>query len=730
MRAALRNLWARLGGRRRLSVVLQSEALECAHASLSMLAQHHGKNLSLQVLRERFVPPTRGTSINELIQMAQSIGMLARVYRAEPGHLAQLKLPCVLHWDIVHFVVLEACNGDTFDIVDPAIGRIRVSRDELNRRFTGIVIEAEPGSDFHAGDLAPERDALALLRTGIRERIGMIASVILLAVMLESLALASPLFIQTVTDSILVSADAKLLIVLTIAFIVASCLQTAISLARSSLLIRLGEDLTVGWNVTVCGRLLRLPYEFFVRRSIGDVHSRFGSIDEIQRTVTHRFVEGALDGITALLSLVMILLYSPLLAVLTLAFALVYGAFRLFTFPRLRLAQERGIRAHAMQQSLLLEILHGIHSIKANGHEAGQLARYNRKTADTARAAAGVQRWTRTVEEVGQSILRLQRVVAIGIGAALALRGEITAGMLVAYITYATQFSERSTRLLDLLSDWRMLIVHGNRLSDIVLGESEHGGGAEAADETRSDFAVRDLRFRYNADSPWVLDGIDIQVRSGECVAIKGPSGTGKSTLAKLMIGLLEPGEGSISLGGVPIERMKRDELRRQIACVLQDDQLFNGTIAENIAFFEPGFSRERVVEAAKMAQMHADIMAMPLRYESRVIDLGASLSGGQRQRMMLARALYRNPRVLLLDEASSHLDLENERLINEAIAGLQITRIIIAHRPETLAIADRILQLREGRLDEVGGRNPRADSAAMSGPVDESEGRPLAVEV
>lgn len=701
MKGAWQQALARLT-QRRMPVVLQSEALECAHASLAMLAQYHRRNLTLQTLRERFAPPARGTSINELVQMAQSIGMLARVYRAEPSHLAQLRLPCVLHWDIVHFVVLEACSTATFDIVDPAIGRLSIGRDEFSRRFTGIVVEVEPGPDFLGRRDAPRRNALELLRAGVKQHVATIASAILLAILLETLALASPLFIQAVTDSILGSGDVRLLIVLTVAFATAALLQTAISLARSSLLIRLGEELTVGWNVTVCGRLLRLPYEFFVRRSIGDIHSRFGSIDEIQRTVTHKFVEGALDGVTAMLSLAMIVLYSPILALLTLGFAIAYGVFRLMTFPRLRLAQERGIRVQSLQQSLLLEILHGIHSIKANGHEAGQLARYNRKTADTARAAAGVQRWTRTVEEVGQTILRLQRVMAIGIGAALAMRGEITAGMLVAYITYATQFSERSTRLLDLASDWRMLIVHGNRLSDIVLGPSANEGGDEPADALRTDFALHGLRFRYSADTSWVLDGADLDIPGGGCVAIKGPSGTGKSTLAKLMIGLLEPDEGSISLGGVAIGRMKRDELRRQIACVLQDDQLFNGTIAENIAFFEPGFSRERVVEAAKMAQIHAEIMAMPLRYESRVIDLGASLSGGQRQRMMLARALYRNPRVLVLDEASSHLDLENERLVNEAISGLRMTRVIIAHRPETLAIADRVLELRGGTLQEV----------------------------
>jgi len=253
--SGLRTRWKR---RRRLPVVLQSEVLECAHASLSMLAQHYGKRLTLQALRERFVPPARGTSINELVQMAHSVGMLARVYRAEPNHLKHLHLPCVLHWDIVHFVVLESCSDDVFEIVDPSIGRLSVGREEFSRRFTGIVVEVAPGPDFKGQQLRVNRNALELLRIGLKERMGTIVSAAFLAVMIEALMLASPLFIQVVTDSIISTGDVKLLLILTVAFAAASLLQTAISLARSSLLIRLGEALTIGWNVTVCGRLLKL----------------------------------------------------------------------------------------------------------------------------------------------------------------------------------------------------------------------------------------------------------------------------------------------------------------------------------------------------------------------------------------------------------------------------------------------------------------------------------------
>ncbi len=684
---------------RRVPVVLQAEMLECAHACLAMLMQHHGSAWTLEKMRSRFTPSSRGTSVSQTVKMAEALGLDARVFRAEPVHLSQLKLPCILHWDVVHFVVLERCHDGTYEVIDPAAGRITVSAGEFDRRFTGIVIEATPGLDFGQAVHASNRSALTLLKEGVVQRRAAIAAVIALAVVLELLALVSPLFIQTATDVVIPASDSDLLWMLVVAFAVSAVLQTCVALARSWTLLRLGEELTVGWNAAVCGRLLRLPYIFFMRRSVSDVHSRFASIEEIQRVVTNKFVEGVLDGATALLSLVIILAYSPKLAMLTFGFCVVYAVFRLLTLSRLLQGTERAIHARSAQQGQLLEILHGVHSIKANGYEANQLARYNRKTRDAAQATATTLRWGGMVDEMGQSILRLHWIAAVGAGAWLVMQGSITAGMLVAYVTYAYQFSIRSTRMLDLVAQWRTLRLHGERLADIVTGDCEPAGGDAMVEPGRYAFDVRSLRFRYNLDGPSVLQDVSFSISNGECIAITGASGSGKSTLAKVLVGLLAPDDGTICLGGKPLQELRREQLRDTIACVLQDDQLFNGTVAENIAFFEPGFSRERVQQAAKLAQIDGEIMAMPLRYDTRVIDLGASLSGGQRQRLILARALYRRPRILILDEASSHLDLENERLINQAIQSLSITRIIIAHRPQTIAIADRVLEMRQGTL-------------------------------
>lgn len=687
--------------RRKVPVVLQAEMLECAHACLAMVVSYHGHSTTLEEVRARFTPPARGTSVSSLVDMGHELGLNTRVFRAEPVHLSQIALPCVLHWDVVHFVVLESLDNGTYTIVDPAVGRVVVCSAELDRRFTGIVIEMTPRLGFAKPQKAVASSALTLLYQGFKEQRSTLVVVVVLAILLELLSLAAPLLIQAVTDSILPAGDTQLLLLLLAAFAVSCVLQALISFSRSSLLIRLGERLTVGWNAEVCSRLFRLPYIFFVRRSIGDIHSRFGSIAEIQRTVTHKFVAGVLDGATALLSLGIIVIYSPLLAGVTLLFTLMYGIFRVATLSHLVQATERSIRLEASQQGLLLEILHGIHSIKASGTETTKLARYTRKTRDAAHAAGSVQGFSGTVDEIGQTILRLHWIAAVGAGALLALEGTISAGMLVAYVTYAYQFSVRSTRLLELLSEWRMLLLHGNRLADLVTEIPQPEQELDSCDLLKSDIAVKGVEFAYDDAGPKVLNGVDLVVAAGECVAIKGPSGCGKTTLAKLIIGLLEPQSGLITVGGVPLPNVPRRVLRSHIACVLQDDQLFNGTIAENIAFFEPGFARDEVIAAAKLAQIHNEVMAMPLRYESRIIDLGASLSGGQRQRLILARALFRKPRILVLDEASSHLDLANERLVNEAISALSVTRIIIAHRPETLAIADRVVELRGGVLTQ-----------------------------
>jgi ATP-binding cassette subfamily B protein RaxB len=686
--------------KRKVQVLLQSGMIECAHACLAMIANYHGHQWTVEKIRSVFATSSRGTSVSQLSTMAQEIGFDTRIYRAEPSHLGRMRLPCVLHWDLSHFVVLETLANGQYEILDPAGGRMVMGQEELSKRFTGIVVEISPGLKFNERKIAPDTTALKMIWNGFWAYRSTVAWSALLAVVLECIGLISPIFIQKATDLVLPANDGRLLLLLTLAFVAAVLLQGGIAMIRSSILIQLGERLTVQWNGAVAAKLLRLPYLFFMQRSMSDINSRFGSILEIQRVVTHRFIEGLLDGLTSAIGLVILVTYSPWLALLTVAMSGLYASLRLGTNQALVSATERSIRMQSGQQGALLEILHGIHSVKASGSEATMLARYGGKTVDAAISTRRVQWLSSVVGEGGQTILRLHWVLVVAAGSFLAMRGHFTAGMLVAYITYATQFSMRSTRLLDLLAEWRLLKLHGSRLSDIVASKEAEQSGSSLELADHFDIVVRDVRFRYDREGPWILNGATLHVASGECVAIKGPSGTGKSTLAKVLVGLVDADSGSVSIGGREGSELRRSMLLEHVACVMQDDQLFSGTIAENVAMFQPGFSKQKVMDACRLAQVHEEIIRMPLRYDTRLIDLGASLSGGQKQRIMLARALYRDPKILVLDEASSHLDLENERLINQAISALKITRIIVAHRQETLSIADRVVELRDGKLE------------------------------
>lgn len=689
---------------RRLPVIIQSEAQECAHACVAMIAGYFSLHTPIRELRAHFPPSTRGTSVAGLVQLAAALGLQSRAFRTDRESLALIKLPCVIHWDLTHFVVLAAVKRRHFLIHDPGIGCISVGESEFWRRFTGIAVELTPSADAYNKPQRKRKLDLGWLLGGLGVHKPLLGSILVLALLLEILSLLAPLMLQIATDSIIPAGDRMLLYVIGSGLLAVALVQAVISVMRRLLLINLAESLTITWNGTVCSRLLQRSYDFFIRRNIGDIHSRFGSIEVIRRTLSSRLIGGALDGFTALAALALIFFYSPVLALLTLGFSVAYAGLRIVTSRSISRSESAYLAAEADQQSLLLETLHGIQSIKVNGKESLKHARFVARTATAAEANSSLQRRSAWVDEAAQVVLRVHRLAAVFAGTLLVLEGRMSPGMLIAYVTYGMQFLDRSARLLDIWTEVRMLSIHVERLGDVVDDPSPVNRVAcsQLLAPRNNGLRLESVSYRYGPEDPFILDECSVDIFPGECVAICGASGTGKSTLAKIILGLLEPQLGAVRIGSVDIKQISQAQLRAEIGCVLQDDQLFNGSIADNIAFFEPNYDRERVTESAMAAQIHDEIKAMPMAYDTLIIDMGASLSSGQRQRLILARALYRQPKILLLDEATSHLDLRNEELVNHAISCLSITRIIIAHRPQTLAVASRVLELRQGRLHRI----------------------------
>ena len=688
-------------GRSRVPMVLQTEAAECGLACLAMVASAHGHRTDLPTLRQRFSLSIKGATLADLVRMADTLKLASRALRAEPADLPNMQLPCVLHWDLNHFVVLIGVKRGVAVVHDPAHGVRRVSAQELSRRFSGIALELQPAPGFVATN---ERQTLSLRQllgpvSGLRRSLGQI---LLLAVALEAFVLLTPFLMQWVVDGVLPSGDRDLLMTLGLGFGLLVVVQVATAAARSWAVLVLSSSLNLQWLVNVFSHLLRLPVAWFEKRHAGDVWSRFASVQQIQRTLTTSFVEALLDGLLVVLTLAMMALYSLQLTAVALAAVAVYGLLRWALFRPLRDATEEALVFEAKQSSHFLESLRGVQTIKLFNAQADRRSRFASLVVDTMNAGIAIRKLELLWSVAHRGVFGLERVAVVWLGALLVMDQRLSVGMLFAFFAYKETFGLRVSGLIDKAVDLKMLRLQGERLADIVLTAPEADEPPQPAHAPRvvsGAIELRNVVFRYADGEPDVLQSVSLRIEPGESVAIVGPSGCGKTTLLKMMLGVHTPQSGEVLVDGRPLAQMGLSHWRAQIGVVMQDETLLSGSIAENIAFFSPEPDMAWVEECARVASVHDEIMAMPMGYQTLIGDMGTALSGGQRQRLLLARALYKRPRVLLLDEATSSLDVERERTVNQAVRQLALTRVIVAHRPETIASASRVIALHEGRV-------------------------------
>jgi ATP-binding cassette subfamily B protein RaxB len=695
-------------GSSRMPVILQTEGAECGLACLAMVASALGAHYDLAQLRTRFSLSLKGATMADLVRMGADLGLASRALRAEPAHLAQLHLPCILHWDFNHFVVLAEVSGGNAVIHDPAHGRRRLPLTELSRHFTGVALELRPGADFTPRQAAaPLRWRQLLGRvTGLKRSLVQILG---LALALELLALLSPFLLQWVVDGVLVSADRDLLVTLGLGFGLLVLLQVGVGALRSWAVLYLSASLNVQWLTQVFAHLLRLPLAWFEKRHLGDIWSRFNSVQLIQRTLSTRFAEAVLDGVMVIVTLAMMWIYSPSLSGLALLAVAAYGLLRWVFFRPLRLASEEALVHEARQNSHFLESLRGAQAIKLFNAQAERSASFANLVVDQMNAAIVIRRLDLWMGVGHKLLFGIERVAIIWLGALLVLDRELSVGMLFAFLAYKEQFSLRLAGLIDKGVELSMLQLQGERLADIVLTapDSETAATADLSNASASAknhanpaaLELQDLSFRYADGEPEVISGCSLRIEAGESVAITGPSGCGKTTLLKLLLGIHTAQSGELLVDGRPLRLLGLSAWRARIGTVMQDDQLFAGSIADNIGFFDPDADPAWIEECARLACVHDDIKAMPMGFQSLIGDMGNSLSGGQRQRVLLARALYKRPQFLFLDEATSALDVERERLVNASLRQLAVTRVVIAHRPETIVAAQRVIVLQGGRV-------------------------------
>jgi ATP-binding cassette, subfamily B, bacterial CvaB/MchF/RaxB len=688
----------------RAPMLLQTEAAECGLACLAMVAACHGLVTDLPTLRRRFPLSLKGATMADLTRIAAQLHFTPRALRAELSHLSQLQLPCVLHWELNHFVVLTEVTSKGAVIHDPARGVRRLSTAEVSKAFTGVVLELTPATDFKP----KVRKQTVTLRQLLGRVSGLkrsLLQIFALALALEAFMLLSPFFMQWVVDGVLVSADRDLLVTLGLGFGLLVLIQVATGAIRSWAVLYLSATLNLQWLSNVFAHLMRLPMPWFEKRHTGDVMSRFGAVQQIQQTLTTHFIEAVLDGLLVVLTLAMMWVYSGTLTAIALGCVVVYALLRWAFFRPLREATEEAIVFDAKKSSHFLESLRGVQSIKLFNRQEDRQAQFMNRVVDAMNANITTRKLDLVFSVTHKLVFGLERIAVVWVGALLVLDRSFSVGMLFAFFAYKEQFALRVSGLIDKVVELKMLKLQGERLADIVLTAPEEevmvparamSAGASARAPS---LELRGVGFRYSESDPILLRNLNVLIEPGESVAIVGPSGCGKTTLLKLMLGIHSPQRGEILVGGVPLKQLGLRAWRESFATVMQDDQLFAGSISDNISFFDPQADAAWVEECARVASVSDDIEAMPMAYHTLIGDMGTSISGGQKQRLLLARALYKRPQFLFLDEATSALDVDRERLVNHAVRQLNITRVIVAHRPETIASAGRVIVLSEGRI-------------------------------
>ncbi|WP_275937956.1 colicin V export peptidase/ABC transporter CvaB [Salmonella enterica] len=661
---------------RRVPVIHQTETAECGLACLAMICGHFGKNIDLIYLRRKFNLSARGATLAGINGIAEQLGMATRALSLELDELRVLKTPCILHWDFSHFVVLVSVKRNRYVLHDPARGIRYISREEMSRYFTGVALEVWPGSEFQSETLQTRISLRSLINSiyGIKRTL---AKIFCLSVVIEAINLLMPVGTQLVMDHAIPAGDRGLLTLISAALMFFILLKAATSTLRAWSSLVMSTLINVQWQSGLFDHLLRLPLAFFERRKLGDIQSRFDSLDTLRATFTTSVIGFIMDSIMVVGVCVMMLLYGGYLTWIVLCFTTIYIFIRLVTYGNYRQISEECLVREARAASYFMETLYGIATVKIQGMVGIRGAHWLNMKIDAINSGIKLTRMDLLFGGINTFVTACDQIVILWLGAGLVIDNQMTIGMFVAFSSFRGQFSERVASLTSFLLQLRIMSLHNERIADIALHEKEEKKPEIeiVADMGPISLETNGLSYRYDSQSAPIFSALSLSVAPGESVAITGASGAGKTTLMKVLCGLFEPDSGRVLINGIDIRQIGINNYHRMIACVMQDDRLFSGSIRENICGFAEEMDEEWMVECARASHIHDVIMNMPMGYETLIGELGEGLSGGQKQRIFIARALYRKPGILFMDEATSALDSESEHFVNVAIKNMNITR-------------------------------------------------------
>ncbi|MBL4595721.1 MAG: peptidase domain-containing ABC transporter [Robiginitomaculum sp.] len=689
--------------KRRLPIIHGVEAAECGLACMSMIAKYHGHDVDLGGMRQKFTLSMSGATLRSIMELADKMDFSTRALRVELGSLSKVTAPAILHWDLNHFVVLKSAGNNKVVIHDPALGRREFSYEEVSKHFTGVVLEITPSKSFTKIE-AKQKTRIRDLWSKLEGFWLALFQILGLSVAFQVAVFAAPFYLQLMVDEAVGSFDENLALVLALGFGGLLIIQVAISALRSWAIQSIGFLLSFQMTGNLIRHLLRLPTSFFEKRHVGDIMSRLGSAGPIRDLITTGFISTIIDGIMAIILIVILFVYSSQLALVVLASLVLTLGLTFAFYPGQRKRTEEQIIADAKEQTHLIESVRASTTVKLMGRESERESAWRNLFADVINASFSIGKYNIGMTAVQTLLTGIQSIIIIYLAVRIILQADgFSVGMLFAFMSYRQTLTDRALALINQAIQFKYLSLHLERIGDILHAKSDRAEDeGQTQIEVQGNITVRNLSFRYGAADLLVLKDVSLEIKAGEFVAFTGLSGGGKTTLFKLMLGLYEPEEGEILLDGRTANKETFRQWRSHVGVVSQDDQLLSGTIADNIAFFDPDLDMKKVQIAAMAAQVHNDIAAKPMQYLSLVGDMGSTLSGGQRQRVLLARALYRQPKILMLDEGTANLDPETENQIADLIAQMPITRIIVAHRPALIERADKVFEVKGASIRGV----------------------------
>ena len=698
-RSIVNKIW-----RKRVPVMLQMSEVECGLACLAMVLSYHGRQTSISELRTDYGASRDGVSALNLVKAARNLGMISRAVALQKNDFKDVTFPAIIHWQFNHFIIVERWTPEKVTVVDPAYGRRQMDAEEFNAGFTGIVLMLEPGMNFHRRKIASPLSLKMYAIQAVRQAPGALVQVILASVLLQAFGLIPPILTQTIIDKIIPFHLNNAMFLLGAGMLMMLFSQAFITLLREWLLIYVRARIDTHMMLSFFEHLLLLPYSFFQQRSSGDLLTRMGSNTIIRDTLSGQLISTFLDGTMVILYLCILLVEAPTFGLLALVIGFLQVILILSVYRPIASMAAQELTAQGKSQGYMAEALAGIATLKAAGAEYSAHDRWTNLFFDQLNISIR-RSYLSTVASTALLLLRgFAPLALLWVGATQVLNGTMTLGSMLALSGLATSFLSPLSSLVSSGQQLQIVQAHLDRLADIMTAEPEqHAQTVQSPPKLAGYIRLENVGFRYAPETPRVLHEINLNIVAGQKVAIVGRTGSGKSTLGKLLLGLYIPTDGHIYYDGIALHDLQYQEVRRQFGVVLQESTVFSGTIMENILFNNPQMDKEYAVQAAQMSSIHDDIIKMPLGYETPVAEGGSALSGGQRQRLSLARAIAHHPAILLLDEATSNLDVVTEQMVAQNLEHLPCTQIIIAHRLSTVRNADLILVMDQGTIVESG---------------------------